>query len=583
MRWLPFAIAALCAWQQPARDATPRAATGTASLAGTVVASGTGTEPVRLARVTLNSTDGTVGRTETTDDAGRFVFRDLPAGRYKASAAKPAWLTANYGATKPERPGTAIALGDGQRMGDVTIRMTRGAVISGVLLDETGQPAAGVSINVGRIAMVAGERTFTGVGGNAARVDTDDTGAYRIFGLPPGDFVVMASVLSTRMNIGALPTDFLRLTPEDVSRARQAVRQGTGAGTPGVANRSQPPMTGQMVKPAAIFYPGTTDPGNATAVSVSAGEERAGIDMTMRLVPTVRIEGVVTNAAGVPEPNFGVVAISKGLRIGGMGIDVTQSMTDKNGHYQLTGIPPGDYTLMGGGQTGFAQIDITVVGQDMTVPLTAQPPVPISGRVVFEGAAAPPSTASMGYTLRATGILGTLLAAGQQPQELTNGTFATHVLPGKYQVEFTGVPAGWSAKSAIARGQDTLDAPLDIGPSDPPADWVVTFTNRPSELAGSLVDAGGRPATEYFVVVFSADRHFWTPPTRRVVQTRPASDGAFSLKGLPAGDYFVAALTDIEPGDTLTPDLLESAIAGAARVTIADGQRTTVPLRINGG
>src|SRR5204863_7745677 len=98
------------------------------------------------------------------------------------------------------------------------------------------------------------------------------------------------------------------------------------------------------------------------------------------------------------------------------------------------------------------------------------------------------------------------------------------------QFAFTGVPAGryrlsivqpaaldrWFLKSSVARGRDALDAAVDVRPGEDIADWVLTYSDRPTELSGTLQDASGRPAPDDFVLVFPADRAYWTPFARRV-------------------------------------------------------------------
>jgi hypothetical protein len=81
-------------------------------------------------------------------------------------------------------------------------------------------------------------------------------------------------------------------------------------------------------------------------------------------------------------------------------------------------------------------------------------------------------------------------------------------------------------------------------------------------------------------VAFAADRQFWTPQSRRIRQTRPASDGRFSIKGLPAGDYLLAALTDVERDEWFDPAFLAQLVPAAVRVTLSDGVVTTQNLRI---
>ena len=78
-------VGAVVAAQQPVRDNPAQPSKGTAVIAGTVTTDERSPQPARRVRVTLNSVDRSVqGRTATTDDAGRFEFRDVPAGRFTA-------------------------------------------------------------------------------------------------------------------------------------------------------------------------------------------------------------------------------------------------------------------------------------------------------------------------------------------------------------------------------------------------------------------------------------------------------------------------------------------------------------------
>ena len=94
--------------------------------------------------------------------------------------------------------------------------------------------------------------------------------------------------------------------------------------------------------------------------------------------------------------------------------------------------------------------------------------------------------------------------------------------------------------------------------------------------------SSGRGAPAYFILVFSADRQHWTAGSRRVSMTRPATDGAFIAKGLPPGEYFVAALTDLEPGEWNDPTLLEQLVGSGVKVQLRDGQMTTQNFKIGG-
>jgi hypothetical protein len=90
------------------------------------------------------------------------------------------------------------------------------------------------------------------------------------------------------------------------------------------------------------------------------------------------------------------------------------------------------------------------------------------------------------------------------------------------------------------------------------------------------------PASDYFVVVFSKDLSYWKPGSRRIAMARPTSTGAFSVRNLPAGDYLIAALTDVEDGEWFDPTFLAQLVPAAKALTIRAGEVTKTDLRIGG-
>jgi hypothetical protein len=124
---------------------------------------------------------------------------------------------------------------------------------------------------------------------------------------------------------------------------------------------------------------------------------------------------------------------------------------------------------------------------------------------------------------------------------------------------------------------------LEISPGRDVTDLVVTFTNTPAEVTGQLVDRLNRPAPEFSVVLFTVDRAQWlTSPRRMMGPIRVASDGTFRFAGIAPGDYYLSALTDIDPRQLGDPALLDQLAAAAARVTVAEGERKVQNLRIGG-
>jgi hypothetical protein len=132
----------------------------------------------------------------------------------------------------------------------------------------------------------------------------------------------------------------------------------------------------------------------------------------------------------------------------------------------------------------------------------------------------------------------------------------------------------------MAKGRDLLDEPITITPGGAIADVTLTFSDKHSELSGVLSTSSGAPASEYFVLVFSTDRAYWRAGSRRVATVRPGSDGQFTLRDVPAGTYYVAALEDLEPADIGDAKFLEQAVPAAIQVRVVDGETTTQDLRI---
>jgi hypothetical protein len=579
--------------QLPARDAPSQPRIGTAVLSGAVVTNDANPQPIRRARITLNGDIRIEGQVATSDDAGRFVFRGIPPGRYMLQAIKAPFVPMNYGATRLERPGTAVAVSEGQTITGLVIRMTRGAAIEGRVLDQSGEPMAGALVAVMRsgYSPITGGRALTTV----ANVVADDRGIYRAFGLAPGEYVVVARppIAPDAGRGGGSGPDTRRLTTADVDRILQAAQ----------APATAPPraMPGSAVNWSPVYHPGTPDLASAARLTLAAGEDQSGIDIPMRLVPTSRISGIVTTPDGVLPQTVLITIVPADPRARlstNLGF-VSSARPPAAGRYTFAGVTPGSFivnarTGSGAGRGAaapttatpvlWASAPVTVQGVDLDVPLALQPAIAVSGRVEFKTQTPPTPEEIAGLRILLRSVESGPDEAYQPSARVTEpGTFAfAGGVPGLFRLNWSrGAGREWFMTSATVGGRETLDGPVEI--KAPIADMTVVFTDRPSEISGTLQDATGRPATDYFIVVFSTNRAYWTPLSRRVMQTRPGTDGSYLLRNLPAGEYLVAALTDVAPGDASDPAFLGELTASAVKVTVSDGARTVQAFRIPGG
>jgi hypothetical protein len=140
----------------------------------------------------------------------------------------------------------------------------------------------------------------------------------------------------------------------------------------------------------------------------------------------------------------------------------------------------------------------------------------------------------------------------------------------------------WFVRSIVHDGREIGDAWFDLGDRDL-NDVVITLTDRAATLAGTLTGAAGGAAPDYFIIVFPTERDRWYVGSRRIRAVRPATDGAFSVTGLSAGDYNLAAVTDVDQNQWFDPAFLDQLIPTAIKVTLVEGETRTQNLRIAGG
>lgn len=123
--------------------------------------------------------------------------------------------------------------------------------------------------------------------------------------------------------------------------------------------------------------------------------------------------------------------------------------------------------------------------------------------------------------------------------------------------------------------------PFEVQPNQNVDEMVVTFTDRATELSGTLLDPTGRPAAGFYVVVFSTDQTYWVQNSRRLpAPIRAASDGQFKFVGLPPGTYHIVAFSDVDPSNLLDPQFLAELAKSAVAVSLAEGEKKVQDLRL---
>lgn len=539
----PRAIAPGLQPRDPVQQRPP--ATGTSRIRGRVVAADTG-QAIRRAVVRISAPELRETRTTSSDPEGRYEFRELPAGRYSVTASKGAFVTLNYGQTRPFEQGRPLQLLDNQTVEKIDFALPRGSIITGRVVDEYGDPVADVQVAPMRMQFTPqGRRPMPAAG---RLVSTNDVGEFRIFGLPPGEYFVSATQ-----------------------------RSFFGDGPLGA--------TDDRAGYAATYYPGTPNIAEAQTVKVGIGD--AISDITVMLAPTrtARISGVALDGDGKPLSGGMVMVIQRtgaGMFMGGSGGQIRP-----DGTFAIGGLAPGEYLLrtMGFGgpdpMAGAASAKVTVSGADVDgLRLVPTPPSTITGKVIID----PASSGS--FKPEAMRLLAMPkdpsdmpLANPQAPQAVKpDGTFELKAAPGTVTLNVIQAP-NWMIRSAKHDGQDVLENGLDVRAGQDIDNVQVELTDRFPELSGSVADERGRPVLEFTTIVFPQQAAAPGSVARSSIG-RPDQDGRFKIRPLRAGSYYVVAVDYVEQGQWLDPEYLERLRASATRVTIGDAEAKSIDLRL---
>jgi carboxypeptidase family protein len=245
----------------------------------------------------------------TTDADGRFVFDRIRPGTYHVDVQKAGFAPLNDPRLRNEPP---LAVEAGQTA-TLDLRLAKGAVITGRIVDAAGEPMADVRVMAMRPppsnVRSAAPRLIPGPGAGAS---TNDIGEFRLSGLAAGDYYIVA-----------------------------APGAGSPFGGPGV-----PPRAGSAKTTIApTFYPGTADQASAHPVTVAAGAEVGNISFAMQSVAAFRVSGVIVDGNGEPIAGARVMMMANPrtvpLLLGAAGSAESQA----NGSFTIGEVVAGTYRL----------------------------------------------------------------------------------------------------------------------------------------------------------------------------------------------------------------------------------------------
>jgi hypothetical protein len=453
----------------------------------------------------------------TTDEDGKFQLKDLSPGNYVIRVGAAGYI--------PEP--SSLAPANFYRPGEnITIRMIKGGVITGRVLNKNGEPMALARVRSVRVKDEEGNPVRDATAGRDWT--TDDRGMYRLYGLEPGAYVVSASF-----------TNMFRPAP---SQLRSAAGQGRESGS--------------------TYYPSATLDG-ATLVNVNAGNETGGIDIRYRAERSYAVRGTIAGQNAPGGAQLGRTAIAVTLSHPGTGVVVASAaIVPLNGNnvFNFEGVSDGVYELSAQTASGTSDAAmalpqrVNVQGASVTdIVLTLTPMGSIAGRVLLE--TTEPIEACRGanaglvqealVTARRdvpSNKASSLLPVEAKPDQ--GGEFLlTNMNAGRYVLDVRAPSRLWFVRDIAWENTDTpppksaiSGVALKLG--ERVQGLRIKLAQGAGSIAGQVSSANAALPARLRVYVAPAEKEQENNPLR-YAETPVQVDGAFSLSNLAPGRYWL--------------------------------------------
>jgi protocatechuate 3,4-dioxygenase beta subunit len=592
--WLALLVTA--PFMQGAQVPQPQNAASKASIQGSVTKAGGG-QPLKGVRISFRRLDGSqnpFGNVRTpvaTDATGRFLVTGVDPGQYRISAERDGYIRQEYGQRTTTGSGTVISVAAGQRL-ELQFQMLPAGVISGRVSDERGEPAARGEIQAWAFQYADGKRSLSQV----ANAQTNDIGEYRLFWLPPGEYLISVTVPdageSATANLSAPPTGASLAVSEFVTAI------GAAGGLPQGLDGDALQRVAQVFEgrePAQIYFPGTLDPDSAAPIKLGAAVEMRAIDFTLRSIRTVTVRGRVVAPFPLAQAGGGgrqggpfalafgqgtQVSLSRaGARPGFAALGLGGTSVNADGSFEIRGVAAGSYNLTAtarppDGQPYSARARVEVGDADVSnVVITVRPNISIRGSLAIDSApqqfrmsqlrvslvpADGPSIGPTAVTAELGGRGGANIVlpmiGGANADVAEDGAFTLqNVAAQEYRLLVTGLPAGTYLVAGRFGSADVLNGPF-VPAENERNSLQLQLGSTPGRVSGIVRDAKGNPYAGALAALVPDESRRGRTDLYSSIPTDQS--GRFSFNNVAPGNYRIFAWEEIPTGAYQDPDYI---------------------------
>jgi hypothetical protein len=479
------------------------------------------------------------------DAHGRFVVTVPSAGAWRLTGNARGFVSAAY--DQHEQFSSAIVLTADAPTKEIEFRLSPEAAITGVVLDEAGEPVRNAQI----VLQSVPPRTPGGPEPAAAMrgaTSTDDRGRYELANLAPGDY---------RLSVSAQPW----------YAARPQVQRGATNDTSGL----DPSLD---VAYAQTWFPGVEDSARAEVIKLRAGDTRQA-DFNLIPIPSIhlrilvppRVQTVVNippgsqsgpNAPPPPPAPQPVPMIQKMNSGYGGGFVQTSMHFDSQGEVDVGGLTPGVYQvrLMGPNQDG--RTALVEVGENSVRTVDLNSPSRDMARVtVHVDGSAGDSEAEEGQEDRpgrnfgvqvslidlethqnfSTMNQGPMMNAGRPGQRDRNADRVIEVPPGRYEVVLQG-RANVFLTGLAAKGAETAGRYVTVGAGE---STLTVHTASGRATVSGIAALGGKSSVGAMVLLVPVTIEDPNSITM-LRQDQTNTDGSFEIANVIPGQYILVAI-----------------------------------------
>jgi hypothetical protein len=538
------------------------------SISGRITVSNNPAANIKVSAVEIKGDDGSggfsvaglspaerQGSSATTDAEGRYRITGLPAGKFAVKVESAAFVPDKQGGGNSR----TVALDDNEETKNIDFSLVRGGVITGRVTDSQGRPIIARHVRL-QIVNEQGQKRDHNAQFGFDMYSTDDRGVYRIYGLPPGRYIVSSG---------------------------SAVWGNTGRKFP------------------TTYHPGVTSEDQAAIIEVKEGGEATGVDITFGSASTgyEALGRVIDSETGNPIPQASLMCFGIGDEDKGFTGFNGNAKTDAQGNFRFAGLSSGRYSLSlspdldflsGGIEYYIDEATFEVASGNVAgIEVRAKRGGSISGIVVMEN-----SNSSALRNKLSQMVLSASVSKKEGQQSSFNpfsgqrtakiggdGKFRIAGLsPGEVSFGFFTLTGGNPTVARVERNGGDVGGKLEIRPGEAITGIRIVVAYGTGVIRGQ-VDVEGGNLPEGSRIIVTANRT-GAREGGGTAQAEADNKGRFAIQNLVDGEYelVVRATGNTVPapdGLTSAPPPQDSMPSATERVRISGGGETQVTIKLN--